>query len=565
MRWRRFIESLMHPALLAPESVSRSRFVVECLLLGTVFSFLFTIAYAMGGKTVEAWVTLPGAVSLLGCLIAMRSVRSTELVTWVAMLVCLVLFSMPAVTEEALDPAVLAWVSVVPYVAALLLPPRQAVAWLFISIASVLFLLWLRGSGPMLPPDFTFTTTRVLALVITIFIFGFRFARQQANALVELERSNRAKSAFLATMSHEIRTPMNGVLGITEVLLAGPLDLETREKLSLVKESGHSLVALINDILDYSKMEAGKLKAELVDFELRQAVDEVTGLHSPVARLKGVELVLSVASTVPEVVRGDALRLRQVLNNLISNAVKFTERGAVRVTVESPESGLVRFTVADTGIGIAPGTLSRLFTPFEQGDGGTTRRFGGTGLGLALSQNLVRLMGGEIRVESLVGVGSRFSFELPLSSGVLALARGAVESQAPATRTDLPVLVVDDNAINLKVACSLVEKAGYRTETAENGKEALELVQRRQYLLVLMDCHMPVMDGFAATEQIRALDGPAAMTPVVALTASAMPEELEACKRAGMNDCLTKPVSLQQLKSLLHRIEHYRGITDGAA
>jgi CheY-like chemotaxis protein/anti-sigma regulatory factor (Ser/Thr protein kinase) len=328
---------------------------------------------------------------------------------------------------------------------------------------------------------------------------------------------------------------------------------------------GHTLVALINDILDFSKVEAGKLTVEAVDFDLRLLVDDVAGLQRANARLKGVGFEVTVDQALPQVVQGDSLRLKQVLTNLLSNAVKFTERGEVRFHVEGTPAGLVRFTVSDTGIGISRDAIARLFTPFEQADGSTTRRFGGSGLGLALSQNLVRLLGGTITVESVPQVGSRFWFEVKLPTGVMALAREPLEAETTGPRSDLPVLVVDDNVINLKVACSLVEKAGYRTRTAPNGQVAWEMVQAEPFLMVLMDCHMPVMDGFEATEKIRGLETDAAMTPIVALTASALPEELEACRRSGMNECLTKPVSLQALKAVLRRIEHYRGILEGAA
>ena len=534
-------------------------------MLGSSVALLFSVVYFAVGHSLEAAATLAGAVGLASCLVGLRWVRSYEPIAWLAMATCLGIFGMPIVTEPALDPAVLAWVSVVPYVAALILKPRQALLWALISLVALVVIMLVRGDAPLMAPSPWLSLARAMALVATVFVFGLRFSREQALALAQLDSANRAKSAFLATMSHEIRTPMNGVLGITEVLLAGPLDVETREKLALVRESGHTLVALINDILDFSKIEAGKLKTEPIDFDLPLLVEEVSGLHRSSARLKGVGFTVTIDETVPRVIRADALRLKQVLANLVSNAVKFTERGEVRVSVEAVSGGRVRFIVADTGIGIPAFAVGRLFTPFEQADGSTTRRFGGTGLGLALSQNLVRLMGGAITVESVPQVGSRFSFDVPFELGVLALAQQPIEAMVPERRTELPVLVVDDNLINLKVACSLVEKAGYRTETAPNGQVALEKVQSGHYLLVLMDCHMPVMDGFQATERIRGLDGDVSMTPIVALTASAMPDELEACKRAGMNDCLTKPVSLQALKSLLHRIEHYRGIFEGAA
>jgi CheY-like chemotaxis protein/anti-sigma regulatory factor (Ser/Thr protein kinase) len=254
------------------------------------------------------------------------------------------------------------------------------------------------------------------------------------------------------------------------------------------------------------------------------------------------------------------MRLRQVLANLASNAVKFTERGGVTVEVRRDHDDFT-FVVSDTGIGIAPAALQRLFSPFTQADTGTTRRFGGTGLGLVLSRELVTLMGGVLSIESEPGRGTRMAFTIKLPASVGALL--AQEPLAPAPQqvaTALPVLVVDDNPINLRVACGLVEKAGYRTLTAKNGAEALELVQREEVCLVLMDCHMPVMDGFEATEKIRQLDSEIALVPVVALTASAMPDELERCRQAGMNDCLVKPVTLEQVKRTLHQVVALREV-----
>jgi signal transduction histidine kinase/ActR/RegA family two-component response regulator len=561
MRWQTFIEGLLHPSLRVPGALWRARFLAECLLVTGVYAFI--------GQRVAAAVTAGAALLLLGLIARLKTPESFLLVTHAALASSLGAFAASSLVDPVFDPAASAWFAVVPYVAALLLSGRSVVVWLALTLGALgVVYAWRLGVAPSLaPPDVTLAALRLGALFIVVFIFGVRFAREQARTVRELEQASRAKSAFLATMSHEIRTPMNGVLGLTEVLLSGPLEVETREKLTLVRESGHTLVALINDILDYSKIEAGKLAVTPTDFDLRALADEVTSLYRAAAQLKGVGLVLSFEGALPTIVRGDGLRLRQVLSNLVANAVKFTERGEVRVVVSqvSAEPLRLRFSVADTGIGISAKAVARLFSLFEQAESSTTRRFGGTGLGLALSRNLVRLMGGDIVVESVEGVGSRFWFELPFEVGMAALASSAPEVTPAAQRSSLPVLVVDDNAINLKVACSLVEKAGYRTEVAENGQEALELVQARPFLMVLMDCHMPVMDGFAATERIRGLDGDVSMTPIVALTASAMPEELEACKRSGMNECLSKPVSLAALKAVLQRVEHYRRIMEGAA
>lgn len=560
MRWNRWTESVLHPALRVPEVAWRARFLAEILVVGTLISGTFAVGYFVAGERSTAIATTLGTLGLAACAAALQWSRRYEPIAWVGMAICLFIFGTPALNEPALDLAVLAWVAVVPYVAALLLRPAHALAWAVISLVTMFVFVALRQDVIGAAPNSTLSLVRVASLVVTIFIFGLRFAREQARALQALDSASQAKSAFLATMSHEIRTPMNGVLGVTEELLTGPLDAETREKLSLVRDNGRTLVALVNDILDFSKVEAGKLRIEPIDFDLRVLVDEITGLHRPAARLKGVSLEVEVAAELPSVLRLDAMRLRQILNNLVSNAVKFTERGEVRVSLR-PAVGQLELAVQDTGIGIPAEVLSKLFTPFEQGDHSTTRRFGGTGLGLALSKNLVGLMGGTISVESVAERGSTFLVRLPYENGVAALIEDGPRAPTVA-RSALPVLVVDDNVVNLKVACGLVERAGYRTETAADGKQALEKVQQTQYLLVLMDCHMPVMDGFVATERIRALEGDAGMTPVVALTASALPDEIEACKRAGMNDCLVKPVSLKAVETLLHRVEHYRHILD---
>ena len=361
------------------------------------------------------------------------------------------------------------------------------------------------------------------------------------------------KTNFLANVSHELRTPMNGVLGLTDLLLTSELSPAQRDQLELLQRSGRSLVTLLNDLLDMSKVEAGKMELDPVDFDLRRQLEDLRALHEPVARARGLTLTLE-GSDLPSAVRGDALRLRQVLNNLLNNAIKFTPSGSVTLSVREAPPGLFHFEVKDTGIGIAKDVLPRLFSAFAQAEAGITRRYGGTGLGLALSRELVALMGGTLGVESLEGKGTTLRFTIALTPSVGALVEAP---EVPAVRPSAdvhPVLVVDDNPINLRVACGLVEKAGYRTLTATNGAEALGVVQAQPVFLVLMDCHMPVMDGYEATERIRALDGDVAMVPVIALTASAMPEELERCRRAGMNDCLIKPVTLAMLERSLGRV-----------
>jgi signal transduction histidine kinase/ActR/RegA family two-component response regulator len=388
-------------------------------------------------------------------------------------------------------------------------------------------------------------------------------ALRRANA--DLERATQAKSEFLATMSHEIRTPMNGVIGLSSLLQGTPLSLQQQEYVAAIQSSGDALLALINDILDLSKIEAGQLTLEQQPLDLRGLVGEVVSMFTAQARGKGLELCAQVDAAVPTALVGDALRLRQVLFNLVGNALKFTERGTVEVRVVVVEEGAegmrLRIAVRDTGLGIAPEVQATLFEPFTQADASTTRRYGGTGLGLAIAKRLVEAMGGEIGVESVPGQGSTFWLTLRLARGevarVTAGARAAAGSAGvvPAVGRGR-VLVAEDNAINRLVAAGLLESLGCAVRTAETGWQAVEAVGRDHYDLVLMDVHMPEMDGFAATAAIRRQEQEARTgrhLPIVALTADALAGDAEKSLAAGMDDHLTKPVTRERLAAVLER------------
>jgi two-component system, sensor histidine kinase len=372
------------------------------------------------------------------------------------------------------------------------------------------------------------------------------------------EAGARIKSDFLAVMSHEIRTPMNGILGMIRLLLNDTITPRVHERLGVVLRSAEALRIILDDVLDLSKLEAGEADYEAVPLNLMRILEDVVDLMTPRAEEKGLSITLAVAAHVPGWVIGDPARLRQILLNLVGNAVKFTQEGEVSISVHAT-GGKLTFTVSDTGIGIATDDLPRLFQPFVQADASIRRRFGGSGLGLVISKRLVDGMNGEIGVHSVAGQGSRFFFTLPLPHTTAPANVTEVESQTAVCKPKLRLLLVEDNDVNQQVALGILEASGHHCILAKDGVEALRLVQTQHFDAVLMDLQMPNMDGFEATQQIRALGGDYAQLPIIALTANTMKDDIARARDVGMNAHLVKPIDPDALERtlMLSTSEHH--------
>ncbi|MFN8103293.1 MAG: ATP-binding protein [Acidimicrobiia bacterium] len=474
---------------------------------------------------------------------------------------------------QALSPT-LWFFGIVPLAAAYTLGTRAGLWWAAVTLACLIAV----AVSPALvtvPQEvhqqgvgLVFQQAILLAILMGCAIGARTLSDRQIAQLREreaaVEEASRLKSEFLANMSHEIRTPMNGVLGMIEILSETALDPDQRELAQTASASARMLLRILDDVLDFSKIEAGRLATEAVPFDVRHLVDDVTAMFGPAAEAKGLRLASCVDTSVAEIVVGDPTRIRQVLCNLVANSLKFTESGEVSVVVEAVGGSDLALTVVDTGVGIPAESQGILFDAFRQADGSTTRRYGGTGLGLTISRQLVRLMGGDLAFVSEEGAGSVFTVTLPLptaedhDAGPATARHPGADPQRAAVDTVAPladglrVLVVEDNVVNRRITVSQLEALGCAVHTACDGGEALDALAEGTFDIVLMDCHMPRVDGFAATRELRRRPG-SAVLPVVAVTASVLPDDIVRCRAAGMDDVLAKPFTRAQLHAVMAR------------
>jgi signal transduction histidine kinase/CheY-like chemotaxis protein len=482
------------------------------------------------------------------------------------------------------SPAVY-WLVLPPLVAIFFGSISSGLIWSMICILSILIFYLLQINHHSFPntsilDPLILQQVSLSGLVLVILTLGYFFERGKREAAQEIkdayqllrlkadaeiaakkaEEANKAKSIFLAIMSHEIRTPLNGVIGMSELMLETPLNTEQKEYADVINDSSKALLSIINNVLDFSKIESGHVVLESINFNLATLVKEAVNIVYAPAQNKGTNIEVNISQEIPLWLKGDPSRIRQILINLIYNAVKFTEGGVINVkmTLLKKEKNIcvVQGQVSDTGIGMSKEVCEHIFEPYAQGEISTARKYGGTGLGLAICKRLIDIMKGNIRVESDLGFGSRFTFEIPVemttqTNEVITLEH-TKEWQHSNTEISLHILLAEDDANNQVVASRMLSKLGFCADVVSNGKDVLHAIQVRPYDLILMDCEMPLLDGYQTTAEIRESSQQLlAAIPIIAMTAHGMKDDKEKCLQAGMNDYLAKPIDMQELKKLL--------------